>query len=397
MDQEPVVIIGAGPAGIAAAVSLAELGVRSVIIDREGQVASSWRGRYDRLKLDTNKWFSRLPGRPYPKGTPIFPTRDQVADYFERHAQIDGVVHRLNTGVERVEPLGDGGWQLQTSGWEHRGASRGGRDRSGEHTRYSGVARFEHLHGRIAALVGIPQLRCPTSGSGSWWSARGRREWISLTIWQRAGRPRCGWPCARRQTSCCAACPVAFPAIFSSVRCFSLSPSVADTILRFLRLVRLGDLSEFGLPIPEEGAFAAAHRRAISPSIIDMDVIKAIRRNEIEMVQTVASVDTAGVSLVDGTLVQPEVVIAATGYRPGLESMVGHLDVLDDHGVPQIMAPKPASKGLWFIGYQLGPSLLGIAGQQSRPLARMIANDLGAQPKTKDPLAPTVETEGTKW
>ena len=128
-----------------------------------------------------------------------------------------------------------------------------------------------------------------------------------------------------------------------------------------------------------------------------MDVIKAIRRNEIEVVQTVASVDTAGVSLVDGTLVQPEVVIAATGYRPGLESTVGHLDVLDDHGVPQIMAPKPASKGLWFIGYQLGPSLLGIAGQQSRPLARMIANDLGTQPKAKHPLAPTAEKEGMKW
>lgn len=170
---------------------------------------------------------------------------------------------------------------------------------------------------------------------------------------------------------------------------FHLPPSVADTVLLFLRSLTLGDLSEFGLPIPEEGAFAAAHRRAISPSIIDVDVIDAIRRGEIEVVETVASVDTVGVSLVDGTLVQPEVVIAATGYRSGLDSMVGHLDVLDDHGVPRTMAPKPASKGLWFIGYQLGPSLLGIVGEQSRPLARIIAGDLAAQPKPKDPPAQT--------
>ena len=128
-----------------------------------------------------------------------------------------------------------------------------------------------------------------------------------------------------------------------------------------------------------------------------MDVIDAIRHGEIEVVQTVASVHPTGVSLVDGTLVQPEVVIAATGYRSGLVSMVGHLDVLDEHGFPRIMAPNPASNGLWFIGYQLGPTLLGIAGEQSRPLARMIANDIAAQPKPEDGSARTAETEESKW
>ena len=175
---------------------------------------------------------------------------------------------------------------------------------------------------------------------------------------------------------------------------FHLSSSVADAILWFLRSLSLGDLSEYGLPLPEEGAFAAAHRRGISPSIVDMDVIDAIRRKEIEVVQSVASVGPTAVSLVDGNLVEPEVVIAATGYRPGLESLVGHLNVLDDHGNPLILAPEPASKGLWFMGYQPGSSLLAIAGQQSRPLARLIADDLAAQ---RIPQAPQLDTEGSKW
>ena len=120
MNQEPVVVIGAGQAGIATAVSLTELGVRSVMIDRSCDVAASWRGRYDRLKLDTSKWFSHLPGRPCPQGTPTFPTRDQKADYLEKQAPVDGIDIRPDTSVECIDQRVDGGWQVTTS----RGSSR---------------------------------------------------------------------------------------------------------------------------------------------------------------------------------------------------------------------------------------------------------------------------------
>jgi cation diffusion facilitator CzcD-associated flavoprotein CzcO len=61
------------------------------------------------------KQFSHLPGRPYPKGTPTFPTCDQVADYFDRLARQDGIELRLGTEVERIAAP-SGGWRLATSG-----------------------------------------------------------------------------------------------------------------------------------------------------------------------------------------------------------------------------------------------------------------------------------------
>jgi glycine/D-amino acid oxidase-like deaminating enzyme len=40
-----VVVVGAGPAGIASALALKDAGVSPLVVDRADQVASSWRGR----------------------------------------------------------------------------------------------------------------------------------------------------------------------------------------------------------------------------------------------------------------------------------------------------------------------------------------------------------------
>src|SRR5215213_771762 len=95
------------------AISLLDRGIRPLVIDRAGEIASSWRGRYDRLKLNTGRQFSHLPARRYPKGTPTFPTRDQVVALLDRHAHEDGIELRLGTVVERIDSNGDG-WRLHT-------------------------------------------------------------------------------------------------------------------------------------------------------------------------------------------------------------------------------------------------------------------------------------------
>src|SRR5262249_35970071 len=98
-----VVVVGAGPSGVAMALSLRDRGLRPLLIDRAAEVGSSWRGRYDRLKLNTCKQFSHLPDRPYPKNTSILPTRDQVVDHLDWHARDDGIELRLNTEVYRID------------------------------------------------------------------------------------------------------------------------------------------------------------------------------------------------------------------------------------------------------------------------------------------------------
>ena len=118
-----------------------------------------------------------------------------------------------------------------------------------------------------------------------------------------------------------------------------------------MRSKEIGDLTEFGLPVPEEGTFSRLRRLGVAPAIVDKVVVEAIRERRIEIVAGVESLDETGVGLADGTRIEPDAVIAATGYRRGLEPMVGHLGVLDDEGVPRAFAAEAAAPGLRFVGY----------------------------------------------
>jgi hypothetical protein len=57
--------------------------------------------------------------------------------------------------------------------------------------------------------------------------------------------------------------------------------------------------------------------------------------------------------LADGSRVAPSAVIVATGYRAGLEPLVGHLGVLDGRGLPTVRGPHEPddTPGLWFTGF----------------------------------------------
>jgi hypothetical protein len=70
------------------------------------------------------------------------------------------------------------------------------------------------------------------------------------------------------------------------------------------------------------------------------------------------------------------VVVCATGYLRGLEPLVGHLGVLDEHGVPRAAGETPAADGLRFLGYLSRPSLIGYVAKQARGVAKRIAAEL---------------------
>jgi cation diffusion facilitator CzcD-associated flavoprotein CzcO len=148
-------------------------------------------------------------------------------------------------------------------------------------------------------------------------------------------------------------------------------------------LAAFGDLSEFGLPIPEEGPFSRAHRLHVAPSIVDPEVIDAFRDRSIEVVDAVTAFEDSSVVLTDRTRLDADVVIAATGYRTGLEPLVGQLSVLTDAGVPKVGGDVAAEPGLWFLGVWSRPSLIGYTSTQAARVAARIARAIAEASRTK--------------
>ncbi len=71
---DDVLIVGAGPAGLACAACLARAGVGYRVVERAGSVGSSWRRHYDRLHLHTDRGHSGLPYYSMPRSFPRYPT-----------------------------------------------------------------------------------------------------------------------------------------------------------------------------------------------------------------------------------------------------------------------------------------------------------------------------------
>src|SRR6202790_4894509 len=112
--ENDVAVVGAGPAGVAVAVSLRDRGLRPLLIEKADHVAASWRGRYEKLRLNTGRGFSHLPNRQYPKGTPTSPGRDEVPAHLDQHAHDARIDLRLSTEVTRIYRVRDG-WLMRTS------------------------------------------------------------------------------------------------------------------------------------------------------------------------------------------------------------------------------------------------------------------------------------------
>jgi putative flavoprotein involved in K+ transport len=115
-DDVEVAIVGAGQAGLAMGSFLERRGLRFVILERAGKLAPAWRERWNSLTLFTPRRYSALPGLPLPGDPDGYPNRDEVIAYLERYAETFELPVELSSEVKQLARGDDERFRLELDG-----------------------------------------------------------------------------------------------------------------------------------------------------------------------------------------------------------------------------------------------------------------------------------------
>jgi putative flavoprotein involved in K+ transport len=367
--DEHVVVVGAGPAGLAAAWAIQRAGADPLVVEKAATVAASWRARHDQLRLNTHRMFSHQPGVRIPRRYGPFPARDDYVAYLEQYAA--GMRLRFGTAVDRIDRAGPR-WKLNLGDDSLTAAHvvvATGPDAEPVMPRWPGMAGYPGtlIHSgqfrNIGEMAGRDVLVIGPGNSGVdllnhlarsdaarlWLSARSGMNIIPLRL---AGIPLH---------------PVSLSGRLLPLR-------VQDTNVRIVQRLAFGDLRRYGYPRSELGAFSRLAAQGVTVAVDD-GFARALKAGRVTVKPAVDRFEGRTVFFADGSACAPDVVICATGYRPALWPLVGHLVALDESGMPPFTGPSssPRHRGLWFFG--LDRSIYGnmhTHRRQARQLAQMI-------------------------
>ena len=86
--QPYVLIVGAGQGGMALGARLRQLGVPTLIVDKNCRAGDSWRNRYRSLVLHDPVGYDHMPYLPFPQNWPVFTPKDKMGDWLECYAKL---------------------------------------------------------------------------------------------------------------------------------------------------------------------------------------------------------------------------------------------------------------------------------------------------------------------
>lgn len=341
------------------------------MLEQSDHVGGSWSRRWDSLQLHTMRSLSGLPDRPIPRSYGRWVAREDFQRYLVDYAEHFEIKPEFGVRVERVD-RGESGWLVHTSAGVRES------DVVVVGTGYSRVPVIPQWPGRDAyerPLIHSDRYRNPAPYRDRRVLVVGAGNSATEIAAELADQGSVVQLSVRTPPNIVRRSSLGVPSQLIGLSMKRLPEPVMDPLFRLLRRVIVPDLRPYGLPAPVHGFTQFMRTRTIP--VLDHGFVEHVRSGRIEVVAPVQGFSADEVELRDGTRLRPDAVICGTGFSPGLESMVGHLGVLDERGVPLVNGglALPGAPGLHFVGVTVELSgLLHEINLEARGLATALAS-----------------------
>ncbi|KAK9167144.1 hypothetical protein Scep_002335 [Stephania cephalantha] len=373
VEQAVVVIVGAGPSGLATSACLNNLSIPNIILEKESFHASLWKLRtYDRLKLHLAKEFCNLPHMPFSPSAPTYISKDDFIRYLDNYVSkfnLSPRYHRLvkSASCEKLT----GRWQIEVEN-----------TKSGETELYIAeflvVASGENAEGYIPKIHGLHNFVGEITHSRDYKSGSKYSGKDVLVV----GCGNSGMEIAYDLAESKACTSIV---IRSSVHILTkemvhlgmvllkyLPLSFVDSFITLISRFWYGDLAKYGIERPANGPFYIKATQGRS-AVIDVGTVKKIKEGEIKVLPELVSVQETNLKFSNGEIRKFDAIIFATGYKSGIHKWLKEYGyIFNEEGLPKNKFPNHwrGSNGLYCAGF----SRRGLAGVSMDAVA--IAQDI---------------------
>ncbi|PQP97155.1 putative indole-3-pyruvate monooxygenase YUCCA10 [Prunus yedoensis var. nudiflora] len=380
MEQEKaVIIVGAGPSGLAMAGCLSRLAIPYIVLEREDCFASLWKKySYDRLHLHLQKQFCELPHMPFPPSCPTYVPRNQFIQYLDDYVsrfKISPILYHRNVESANYDEVSER--------WVVKAVTNSNTGGSGEMEEYFGrflvVATGETTNPYTPEVQGLNTFAGDVLHSTQFKSGKGFKNKNVLVVGSGNSGMEIALDLANHgaKASIIVRSPIHVlsrwmvylgPVLF---KYFSLN--MVDSLVVLLSKLVYGDLTKYGIERPTEGPFYIKAKYGKYPNI-DVGTCKKIKSGEIQVLPAeISSIRGSDVELKNGKSYQFDAIVFCTGFKRSTNLWLKGDDyLLNDDGLARQSFPNhwKGKNGLYCVGL----SRRGIYG--SGVDAQNIANDI---------------------
>ncbi|WVZ52951.1 hypothetical protein U9M48_003949 [Paspalum notatum var. saurae] len=315
MEELVVLIVGAGPAGLATAACLSHRSIPYLIVEREDCSASLWRSRtYDRLKLHLAKEFCALPYMPYPDSAPTYIPKREFIKYVDHYTEHFDINPRYCICVESAAYDGE------TNRWAVAARDTVAGTEILFAARFLVVATGENAVGSIPTIPRLESFRGEAIHSSAYKSGTSYAGKSVLVVGSGNSGMEIAYDLARHgaNTSIVVRSPVHIMTkelIRLGMTLVKYIPvTIVDPLIVNSANFVFGDLSGHGIVRPKIGPLLLKSKTGRS-AVIDVGTVRLIKNGVIKVFGGILNVVGSKVEFEGGKHRSFDAIVFATGYR----------------------------------------------------------------------------------